>query len=543
MYLTLEIVSPAGAALGADRRKVIGPEGARIGREKGNDWIIRGDRISRQHAQVRYLSGAFYIEGTGKNQLAINGPENFVPNHEPQLLQAGDTVYIEQYEVKASISPGAVPSPAPATAPKSIPADPFGEEGHGVPHSPAAVSGIPQSWEIATLAGPEPGELDPLALLGGVSQPEQPLPPVDLNQGSVLAENFQPPPIPEPVWQPAPAPQGGRSAGRETLIPDEWDISRIAPIEPAEPPPRTATPPRQPPPPVRQSAPPPRVVTPPSRPASSTGTQHAATHIPRPGRQQVAASGDGPSLAAGDTPPPVNVSPAKPWPISPAVAPASVQPRASAPPASAPPPAQSGPSSDLLSLAELLAAAGVTATNISPETSREIGEVLRIVIEGAMEALRARDEIKSEFRVPFTRMGSHDNNPLKFSPNVEAAINTLLAERNPGYLPAPRAFRDAFADIRNHQLAVLEGIRTAFNSMLQQFDPERLREEFERQSKSSGLLNLSGRARLWDQYAEYFRQLTKDPDESFRQLFGDQFAESYEQQLERLKTAGRHTRS
>lgn len=175
---------------------------------------------------------------------------------------------------------------------------------------------------------------------------------------------------------------------------------------------------------------------------------------------------------------------------------------------------------------------------MSPDTARELGEVLRIVIEGVMEVLRARAEIKSQFRMPVTRVQSTENNPLKFSPNVEAALHTLLAERNRGYMPAPRAFEDAFEDIRSHQLAVLEGIRSAFNSMLAHFEPERLQADFDRQAGGrAGLLNLGAKSRLWDQYTAHFRSLTQDPDDSFRQLFGDEFAEAYEQQLERLKTA------
>jgi type VI secretion system protein ImpI len=194
-----------------------------------------------------------------------------------------------------------------------------------------------------------------------------------------------------------------------------------------------------------------------------------------------------------------------------------------------------------IELDELLRAAGVTSAQMSPDTARELGEVLRIVIEGVMEVLQARAEIKAQFRMTSTRVQASENNPLKFSPNVEAALHTLLVERNRAYLAAPRAFTEAFADIRDHQMAVIEGIRTGFNAMLAKFDPDRLKEDFEKQSRG-GLLS-GGKARLWDQYTEHFRTLTADPNDAFRNLFGDEFAEAYEQQLERLKTTGRRARS
>ena len=97
---------------------------------------------------------------------------------------------------------------------------------------------------------------------------------------------------------------------------------------------------------------------------------------------------------------------------------------------------------------------------------QELGQVFRVVVQGVMEVLRARSEIKSQFRLPMTRMQAKENNPLKFSPNVESVLHTLLVQRNPGYLTTVEAFEEAFEDIRNHQMAVLEGLRVAFNSML-----------------------------------------------------------------------------
>jgi len=204
------------------------------------------------------------------------------------------------------------------------------------------------------------------------------------------------------------------------------------------------------------------------------------------------------------------------------------------------PPATTGQTS--LELEELLHAAGVPASQMSPEMARELGQVLRIVVQGLMEVLQSRAEIKSQLRMSMTRMQPTENNPLKFSPNVEAALHTLLVERNRGYLPTVRAFQEALTDIRNHQIAVLQGIRTAFNSMLEQFDPEKIDEELEKQSKRGGLLNLGGgKARFRELYVEQFASMTSDPDATFKRLFGEFFAQAYEEQMDRLKATGRTT--
>ena len=132
---------------------------------------------------------------------------------------------------------------------------------------------------------------------------------------------------------------------------------------------------------------------------------------------------------------------------------------------------------------QLLRAAGLSATQMTPEIAAEIGTTFEVVVQGVMEVLQSRAEIKSQLRMRMTRMKSTENNPLKFSPNVEAALHTLLVERNRGYLPTTAAFEEALLDIRNHQIAVLQGIRVAFDAMLENFDPEKIEEQMEGQTK------------------------------------------------------------
>ena len=122
--------------------------------------------------------------------------------------------------------------------------------------------------------------------------------------------------------------------------------------------------------------------------------------------------------------------------------------------------------------------------------------------------------------------------------DVEHALHTLLVEKNAGFLSPVQAFEDAFADIRNHQMAMLEGLRVAFEAMLESFDPKELEKGFERTGKRGFG---SAKSKYWDLYVERFAQLGGDADDTFRRLFGDVFAEAYEKQLERLKALARNT--
>ena len=157
----------------------------------------------------------------------------------------------------------------------------------------------------------------------------------------------------------------------------------------------------------------------------------------------------------------------------------------------------------------VLAGAGLDPASVTPEVARDFGQILRVVVSGVMDVMRSRQQIKDEFRMQGTRVRRIDNNPLKFSADVDDALHNLLVKRNRAYMSPVEAFEDAFADLRNHQIAMLAGMRTAFESMLAEFDPDRLQEEFDRQL-AKGLV--PAKLRYWDAYRERQQQAAKDPE-------------------------------
>lgn len=190
----------------------------------------------------------------------------------------------------------------------------------------------------------------------------------------------------------------------------------------------------------------------------------------------------------------------------------------------------------------LLRAAGVPDASVSPQVMAEFGQVLRVVIEGLMEVLRARGEIRSEFRLPQTTFKARDNNPLKMAVNAEDAIHNLLVKRNPAYLGTTAAFDDAFKDVRHHQLAMLAGMRAAYGFMLQRFDPAALKQQFDAKPGRKGFA-FGAQGRYWEAFEEFYRETTADSDDCFRRLFGDQFARAYEEQIQLLRSARDRTKN
>ncbi|HET6805870.1 MAG TPA: type VI secretion system-associated FHA domain protein TagH, partial [Frateuria sp.] len=199
-------------------------------------------------------------------------------------------------------------------------------------------------------------------------------------------------------------------------------------------------------------------------------------------------------------------------------------------PAPAPPPPAPMPPPPAVAHVVAAPIAAVTSTAALPP---ELDTIFRIVVDGVMDVLRARAEIKNTFRLPVTLIQRSENNPLKFAPTADEALQKLLAPGNGAFLSGIDAFQDAFDDIRCHQMAMLAGVRAGFEAVLAHFNPDRLEQEVDGGKRSA----FGGKGRYWERHRENFEALAKDPDECFRRLFGDEFARAYEEQLARLKSA------
>jgi type VI secretion system protein ImpI len=182
-------------------------------------------------------------------------------------------------------------------------------------------------------------------------------------------------------------------------------------------------------------------------------------------------------------------------------------------------------------LAAFLKGLGIDDATLTPEVMSELGAIVRVVVQGVVDMLRARDEIRTGFRIPVTHAQSKENNPLKLAPNAESALRSLLVKYDDAYLPALASFEQAFDDLRAHQMAMLKGMRAGYENMLARFDPDKLEPRFESQSKAAAFAALGGRSRLWDQYRNWFKETTEDEQDCFRRLFGDVFGKAYEEEL------------
>lgn len=522
--------------------------GGTIGRADGNLMVLPDPErtISRVHAKVVYRNGGYAIEDRGSNPILVNG--NIVGQGKEWPLAPGDVVQIGGYElgVRASGSPTAaadpfadvfgsdagglvtapvaMPPPAPMAPPPVYAAPPAAASRRAPPSpppppSPRGTAGIPSDWDPLapdTAASRSPGlglhERDPGDLVGA-APPEE-----SIDDLFGLGDKAAKPGAaawPEDedflgIFDPAGPASGG--VGEPVARPRREDAridhdrgelgvafpNAVMPAAPA-PPPRPA-PVARPAPEARRGA----VVS-----WDDGGARQATVVAPAAAARRNGAL----ATHSGGTRPGVQTTP---LPAAPA--------------------ATAGQDELLRALLEGLGTvqAAPPITQLTPGLMRLIGTLLAESVRGAVELLQARASVKREVRAEVTAIRPRQNNPLKFSPTAALAVQHLLGPPVPGFMSAEAAMRDAFGDLRAHELAVMAGMRAALAGLLQRFDPKQLETRITAKSAIGSLLAGGRRAQLWEAYQQLYSQLSAEAEDDFHEVFGRAFLQAYEEQLERL---------
>jgi type VI secretion system FHA domain protein len=177
---------------------------------------------------------------------------------------------------------------------------------------------------------------------------------------------------------------------------------------------------------------------------------------------------------------------------------------------------------------------------LTPELMELVGQILREAVHGTVELMKARNTVKQELHAQVTMIRPESNNPLKFSPNVEVALQHLLAPPMPGFTAGVPAMRDAYDDLRAHHFAFVAGMQAVVEGALQSFEPAALEGRLGERSLLQSLMPASRNARLWEQFVEQHASVRKDASDDFHSLFGRVFVKSYNEHIEGLRKAQRN---
>lgn len=530
MALQITIVkSPEGVPL-SEESKTFTELGGTIGRGAGNSWVLSDPErfLSSRHCEISCEAGQYFLTDLSTNGTFVNDSPEPVGKGSRVPLRDGDTFELGDYRFALKVQPdGAAVGGSPFES-----ASPFDLADHGSfpPASPspfATGDDIFGSSPDPLPLSPETEETDPLAALDKMSGAgasgygqsfDDPFQYSHHDGADALNQSVQ--------WP---------ESAQQNVIPEDWEddflgggANSAAPA--ADPFASVADPLKVQP--THKSIP---LTDPPVNPQQNTGSslddwlENGETSLT-----------DAPSPAA---PSPTAPSPAA---ISPAVKSSE---RAEPPPAarpapprkpSAPPKAAAAGVSTSNAGERLVERMGLNSQGLTEQQIEEIaevvGELVPEIVEGMMQVLRSRASIKNEFRMNITTIQPVENNPLKFSVDTGEALENMFVRKSSAYKKPKEAFREGFNGIAEHQVAIIAGIRAAFKSMMERFDPEHLEKQFDRQAKGAILPGMQ-KARYWNSYTEYYRNFVDNLEQSFQYLFGDEFVQAYEDQLRKLVAA------
>ena len=171
------------------------------------------------------------------------------------------------------------------------------------------------------------------------------------------------------------------------------------------------------------------------------------------------------------------------------------------------------------------------ATALNADVMRLVGALLRIAITGTLDLMRARSAVKKEVRVEMTVIEPNDNNPLKFSPDADVAIQYMFGRKYPGFLGPLDAMSEAYLDLASHQMAMVAGMRSAMEEMIRRFDPKRVEAEVETRKVLSRLSDTHRRSELWTAYCERYQGIADVLGRDFQDYYAQAFTRAYEEEV------------
>jgi predicted component of type VI protein secretion system len=189
---------------------------------------------------------------------------------------------------------------------------------------------------------------------------------------------------------------------------------------------------------------------------------------------------------------------------------------------------------------------GINRAELHPSTDlgglmQNAGEVMREFVEGVTQLLASRANMKNAFRLDQTTVLPRHNNPIKLSANVKDSIMQLLVGKEGEYLGPRDAVREVCRDLLFHQDALLDAMDRSFKEFADRFDPDELREGFDRSLGSSFLTKFTNKKKYWDMYGDLYPILTEKGGGRFPQMYAEEFVTAYERQIAEYKRLGTDT--
>jgi len=165
----------------------------------------------------------------------------------------------------------------------------------------------------------------------------------------------------------------------------------------------------------------------------------------------------------------------------------------------------------------------------------ELGKTLRDLLDGMLETMSARAELKSEFRVMQTTIRSQENNPIKFSVDTNEMIQNLFFRNLKSFLKPKDAIAEAFKDLNAHEIALMAGVQSAVTGILEELNPEMIKQKPYANTGLGKLIPGKQNERYWQIYTNYYQEIRRSIAEGNNRFIDIDFAKAYEDKLNELK--------
>ncbi|MFA6968849.1 type VI secretion system-associated FHA domain protein TagH [Bosea sp. (in: a-proteobacteria)] len=160
--------------------------------------------------------------------------------------------------------------------------------------------------------------------------------------------------------------------------------------------------------------------------------------------------------------------------------------------------------------------------------AEQLGGLMRLVAIELKQLLAARAESKRIARsANQTMIQAQDNNPLKFSPTVDDALQLIFGRPKSGYLSAQKAFDESFKDLKAHQIKTYSAMQHALRMLVEDLDPQAIAESTAQERGLDSLLG-SRKAKMWDAYVARWDAKTAPYEDGLVDAFMLYFAECYD---------------
>lgn len=158
------------------------------------------------------------------------------------------------------------------------------------------------------------------------------------------------------------------------------------------------------------------------------------------------------------------------------------------------------------------------------EVAQEVGAMMHLVAEQLALLLKARASAKAMVKTrDRTVIGALDNNPLKFMADPTEALEAMLSKDRSGYLDGMRAIREAFDDIRTHELATFSAMQKALSRLLADLSPDVIEAKVQKSTFTNA------KARAWETFVQRWDAKTEAHENGMLDVFLMYFSEAYQE--------------